>query len=304
MVLKKIAAVALTLALCCCWARPQGRTSSTLALTNSTVSTPEPSTATSNAGMPDAPSFAYTSSHDLQSLAAESKAERKSKSKAKGDKLKVHPFSKVAIGIEVSTLGAGVEIATPLSRSLNLRATGNFVDFNYAFSIDGIDYSTRVNFRSGQIAIDWFPFHGSFHISPGLLYYKNNLSGDAHVPAAKTFTLGDVTYINSVDDPVSGTATINFDRHIAPALTIGFSNIIPRNGKHFSVPFEIGAAYTGPAVMDVKIAGTACTVQGCFNAATDADTQTNLRNEIRDINEEAKKYPIFPIISIGLAYRF
>ena len=299
----KIAAVAFAIALCSSWAIAQSRNLSALTVTNISLSGSESSNMP--IAMPDAPSFSYTSSADSSATAvSETKAERKAKTRALGDKLKVHPFSRLAVGVKAGTLGAGVEIATPLSRSLNLRATGNFVDFNYAFNIDGIDYSTRVNFRSGQLGIDWFPFHGSFHISPGFLYFKNNLSGDAHVPAGKTFTLSDTTYINSVDDPVFGTATVQYNTHIAPTLTVGFSNIIPRNGKHFSVPFEIGAAYTGAAIMDIKIAGTACTVQGCFNAATDADTQANLRSEIKDINDQVKKVPIFPIISIGFAYRF
>ena len=55
---------------------------------------------------------------------------------------------------------------------------------------------------------------------------------------------------------------------------------------------------------DVRIAGTACTYQGCFNAAIDPDTQANLQKEIRDLNEEVKKFQYYPIISLGLAYRF
>jgi hypothetical protein len=299
----KIAAVIFTLALFSSWTVAQGRNRFALAAANPSLSGLESSNTLT--AMPDVPSFSYISSSDSSAIVmSRTKAERKAKSKALGDKLKVHPFSRLAIGLKAGTLGAGVEMATPLARSLNLRATGTFVDFNYVFNIDGIDYSTRVNFRSAQLAIDWFPFHGSFHISPGFLYFNNNLSGDAHVPAGKTFTLSDTTYINTVDDPVLGTATIQYNTHIAPTLTVGFSNIIPRNGKHFSVPFEIGAAYTGAAIMDIKIAGTACTVQGCFNAATDVDTQANLKREIKDINDQVKKVPIFPIISIGLAYRF
>lgn len=220
------------------------------------------------------------------------------------DKLQVHPFSKIAVGLKVNTLGAGIEIATPLSRSLNARAAVNFADFNYAFSIDGIAYDTALRFQSGQMSVDWFPFHGGFHVSPGVMYFQNGLSGNASVPPGQPFQLSDTSYINSVDDPVYGTAGVTYGRKIAPTLTIGFSNIIPRNGSHFTVPFEIGAAYLGAAQMNIQLAGTACTKDGCFNAATDPDTQANLHREEESLNGELAKYKLYPLVSLGFAYRF
>ena len=221
-----------------------------------------------------------------------------------GSRFHVAPFNHLAIGLRASTLGAGVEVATPLSRSFNLRAAANYADFDYSFDVDGINYTTSVNFRSGQIGVDWFPFHGGFHVSPGFLYFRNSLAGTAQVPPGQRFSLEDTDYINSVDDPVSGSASVVFKRHVAPVLTVGWGNIIPRSGRHFSVPFEIGAAYTGAGLMDIKLAGTACTNQGCFNAATDPETQSNLQQEINDLNDDVRKFQFYPVISIGLAYRF
>ena len=216
----------------------------------------------------------------------------------------MRPFSTFALGAKVGTLGAGIEIATPLARSFNLRAIGNYASLRPAFTIDGINYSTRVAFQSGQLGIDWFPFHGGFHISPGALYFHNNLSGTVEVDPGKPFHLDHVNYINSVDDPVSGIVSITYKQHIAPSLMIGFSNIIPRSGKHFSVPLEFGAAYTQAPYMDVKIAGTACTNQGCFDAATDSATQANLKAEVKTLNETVSKLPVYPIVSLGFAIRF
>ncbi|MDE3105310.1 MAG: hypothetical protein KGK08_09065 [Acidobacteriota bacterium] len=221
-----------------------------------------------------------------------------------GDRLQVHPFSTVALGFKVDTLGGGVEVATPLARRLNLRATVNFVDFSYAFSLDGIAYTTKVNFRSGVANLDWFPFHGRFRISPGFVYFNNSLGGTVSVDPGKQFTLNDVNYINSIDDPVGGKVGITYARHMAPMVTIGTGNIIPRNGKHFSMPFEVGLVYTGAARMDITLSGTACTVAGCFNAATDPTTQQNLQQEIQSINQTISKFPFYPVLSTGVAFRF
>jgi hypothetical protein len=227
------------------------------------------------------------------------------KSKSKGpDKLEVHPFSTFAIGVKVSTLGTGAEIATPLARSWNLRGTANFAQFRYNFTLDGISYNTGVNLRSGQINADWFPFHGGFHISPGVLYFRNGLSGSASVQPARSFSLDSVNYINSVDDPVHGTASFVFQRHLAPMVLFGFSNIIPRDSTHISVPFEFGIAYTEAPVVAVQLNGTACTHQGCFNAGTDPSTQKNLKQQLHDVRDSANKFPVYPIASLGFAFRF
>jgi hypothetical protein len=232
-----------------------------------------------------------------------SKSTKKSRS-SHSDRRPMRPFSTFALGAKVGTLGAGVEIATPLARSFNLRAIGNYASLRPAFTIDGINYSTRVAFQSGQLGIDWFPFHGGFHISPGALYFHNYLAGTVDIDPGKPFNLDHVNYINSVDDPVSGIVSITYKQHIAPSLMIGFSNIIPRSGKHFSAPLEFGAAYTQAPYMDVKIAGTACTSQGCFDAATDLATQANLKGEVKILNETVSKLPFYPIVSLGFAIRF
>lgn len=216
----------------------------------------------------------------------------------------IRPFSTFAVGIKADTLGAGIELATPVSPTVNLRTTVNLVNVTYNFNIDGINYSTQIDFRSGIVNVDWFPFHGGFHISPGLLYFQNSLSGKASVPAGQPFQLSSTSYINSVDDPVYGTVAVTYARRIAPMLTFGFGNIIPRTGKRFTVPFEIGAAYLGPAQMNIQLAGTSCTNLGCFNAATDPGTQSSLLQEEQSLNSDLAKFKFYPIISTGFAFRF
>jgi hypothetical protein len=286
----KLVAPLIALALCASPAKSQSLQPITLAAISTSI---DSSSSSSNP----------TSDYVTLNSPSESLTPRK-KSKSHSDELQVHPFSTFAFGIKAGTLGAGAEVATPLSRSLNLRAGANFAQFRYSFAIDGISYYTGVNYSSAQMSLDWFPFHGGFHISPGFLYFNSGASGAAAVPPAESFQLDSVDYINSVDDPVGGNASFVYHHHLAPALMFGFSNIIPRNGSHFSVPFEIGAAYTGGPQMAVQLSGTACTVQGCFNAGTDPGTQQNLKQEVQDVDNTVKKVVAYPIISLGFAYRF
>lgn len=214
------------------------------------------------------------------------------------------PFTRLAIAVKADSLGLGGELATPLGHSFNLRAGVSLANVGYAFDIDGVNYNTGSHLKSGTATIDWFPRAGGFHISPGVLYLETSVGGSANVPAGHYFSLGDTSFANSIDDPVSGIASFRYDRKVFPMLLVGFGNLLPRSGRHLSIPFELGAAYTGQAAINVSLSGTTCTTEGCFDAATDPRTQTALRQELSDINKDLKPYPFYPIISLGVGYRF
>jgi hypothetical protein len=213
------------------------------------------------------------------------------------------PFRTFAFGIKADTLGLGFEIATPLALRINLRSSINFFSFNDAFSIDGVNYDARLHLKSSETVLDLFLGHG-LHISPGILYFKNTMSAPASVAPGQTFVLGSQTFLNSIDDPVSGSSSVVYPRTFAPMLLLGFGNIIPRSGRHISVPFEFGVAYTGAPKISVALNGTACTTDGCVSFTQNAPAQSFVKQEVYNLNEDLKRFPVFPIVSLGLAYRF
>jgi len=213
------------------------------------------------------------------------------------------PFRTYAIGFKADTLGLGVEIATPLAGSFNLRSSFNFFAFNDPFSIDGINYDAKLRLQSSETVLDWFVGKG-LHISPGLLYVKNSMSAPAFVGPGQSFLLGTQTFINSVDDPVSGTSSVVFPHSFAPMLLIGYGNILPRSNHRLSFPIEIGAAYTGVPQIAVNLNGTACTTNGCLRFSGNSSSQSYVKQEVDVLNEGLKRYPYFPIVSMGVAYHF
>jgi hypothetical protein len=213
------------------------------------------------------------------------------------------PFSSVQVGLKVSTLGAGVDLSTPLSRHFALRGQFNLTSFDYLFNIDGVDYDSRFNLRSGSAGIDWYPTRHSLRISPGVLYFNNHLKALSGVAPGNYFELGDTGFINSVDDPLNGDAEVVFHRHVVPMMVIGF-NLIGGRQSRFSMPIEIGGAYTGTARINVTLNGTACTYEGCFTFADNQEAQQSMQQEIEKLNNRLSSYPVYPIVSIGFAYRF
>ncbi len=214
----------------------------------------------------------------------------------------LRPFRSLAVGFTASTLGAGIEFATPVAGRINLRSGFNFFAFNDPYSMDGVNYDARLHLKSSQTTLDWFV--GGFHISPGFLYVKNSMSAPVFVGPGQTFVLGTQTFLNSVDDPVTGSSSVVFPRTFAPLLLFGYGNLLPRSGEHLSLPIEVGVAYTGAAQINVALNGTACVTDGCVNFSQNAEAQKFLKQEINILNEDLKHYPVFPIVSVGLAYHF
>jgi hypothetical protein len=233
----------------------------------------------------------YVSSADMQALPAGG--------------YPVRPFRALAVQVKVGTPGIGIDLATPLSRGMNLRVGGSVFSYSPSFNVDGMTINGGLDLRSATLCLDWFPFHGGFRISPGVnLYNGDNLEATITVPGGNTFSLGNGDYTSSATDPVHGNAAFKFGNHVAPTITMGWGNMIPRSGRHFSVPFEFGIQYISEPTFFLNLAGTACSTDGCTNIATDPTSQANLKQEISDINSDIRPLRFFPIVSLGASWKF
>lgn len=213
---------------------------------------------------------------------------------------------KIAIGAKISLLGIGIEAATPLARKLNLRGGFNFFNYSRGLTNDGIHYNGTLNFRSGELHLDWFPFGGGFHLSPGVLFYNGNeVTANASVPGGNTFTLNGTQYESDSTNPITGNGSLTFPK-AAPSILVGFGNMLPRSGRHFSFNFEVGGEYQGSPTVALNLQGNACDTSGlnCVNAATDPGVQTNIQGQERKINHDLAPFKFFPQISLGFAVNF
>jgi hypothetical protein len=223
----------------------------------------------------------------------------------KNAEISFRPFSRIAIGAKLGSLGWGGQIATPLTRWMTLRGGADFFNFGYGLTSDGTNYYASLHMKSGTVQADVYPFRRvSFHVSPGVLIFKSNAAANMNVPGGSTFTENDVDYTSDPNDPVNGSGTVVFQRSVMPALTIGFGNMITRReNKHWSMPFEIGAAYTGHYALGINLSGSACQ-QGVCQSVNQPSIQQNVVQQQNKINEELKHFQIYPILTTGVAYRF
>jgi hypothetical protein len=219
------------------------------------------------------------------------------------------PFSRLAFGGGFSPLGIRLMAATNVGRYLNLRGDGNFFHFTEdGISTNGFMVDAKLNLASAGVSADIFPFpnHG-FRVSPGLLFYNANGAGATfNVKGGTSFTLNDTTYYASSTNPVMGTGNLGLNTQ-KPAFTVttGWGNMIPRNGRHWSFPVEIGVAFIGAPSLNIALtSGQVCDAEGlnCVNVATDPSVQANLQTQVAKDKSDLDPLKTYPIVSFGVAY--
>jgi hypothetical protein len=219
------------------------------------------------------------------------------------------PFTGIGIASRTGLAGAGFDIATPLSRKLNLRVGAGFFSYATAFQEQGANVAINLRMKSGHAALDWFPFNGRFRLSPFLVFANNNrVLATALIPSGSTVTLNGHDYISSYADPLHGSGRIDF-RKVSPGFTLGFGNIIPRTRSHVSIPVEMGFYYVGQPGLQVAFSGSACDPAfppaiGCQSVDQDPGFQKNLTAFIARNNHNLSYASFLPILSVGFAYAF
>jgi hypothetical protein len=221
------------------------------------------------------------------------------------------PLSHIALGGGISTMGINLQAATNLNRFINLRASGNYFNYNINnITTSGFTVNGKVNLASAGASVDFYPSprHG-FRLSPGVLLYNKNAASAAFTVAGGTsFSLNNTTYYASSTNPVLGTGALGLhSQNPAFTVTTGWGNMIPRKHGHLSFPFEIGVGFIGAPTLNIALtSGQICDVNGqnCVAVATDASVQQNLATQVAKYTHDLSPLKTFPIVSGGVAYSF
>jgi hypothetical protein len=270
-------------------------------------------------------SSSYTPSSSSSTLVAAEPTPEGSASQApspvENASVPMRPFSHIAVGAGLSPLGIGLEVSTNINEHFNIRGTGGVFKYNTAFTEEGITANGNLNLATAGVALDVYPFHAGFRISPGVLFYnQNQLTATTAVPGGTSFTLNDTTYYSATANPVTGATPVTGNAALglntnkaAFTITTGWGNTIPRKGGHWSFPVEIGVAFIGAPTLNVNLGGWACYDQAQTECANLADTtpgsigaqvQSNLTTQVAKWTSDLNPLKTYPILSFGVAYSF
>jgi len=78
------------------------------------------------------------------------------------------------VGVKVSTLGVGGEVAVRVTHRTNVRAGFHAISYSRFFNKDGIAYAGPLSFNPFEAHHDIYPWAKSFPVSPGVLAYAGD----------------------------------------------------------------------------------------------------------------------------------
>jgi hypothetical protein len=156
---------------------------------------------------------------------------------------------------------------------------------------DNVNYDADLKLFSGLLTADWFPFHGGFRLSAGLLANGNELDLTGRPSAGSTFNINGVPFAAAEVGSLQGNVDFN---SIAPYLGIGWGNPFS-SGGNWSFNCDLGVAFQGSPDVTLTANGP---------AANNSDFLANLEAERRDLENEVDDFQYYPVVSLGITYRF
>ena len=194
-----------------------------------------------------------------------------------------------SIGARISTLGAGVEVDTPITESISARAGVNYYPtISDSGTESNISYDIDLDLLSVPLLLDWRPFKGSFRLSGGAIYNANEIELRAKPTAS--YSVGGNTY--QADQIGTLRATVDYD-DIAPYLSFGWDTSFGKSNG-FGFVLELGAFYQGSPNVEITATGA---------LASNQQLQSDLAREKAEL-ERAIDSKIYPVVAIGFSYRF
>jgi hypothetical protein len=193
----------------------------------------------------------------------------------------------VGLTAKIGTLGLGLEATVGASDYLGFRFGINGMSAGPTVLTDEGSIDTDMEWLSYGALVDIHPFGGGFRLSGGGLINKNKFKMNADM--TEPVDLNGVEYYLS---DLSGSVTFE---ELAPYAGIGFGNAVGADGRwHFS--FDLGVMFQGTPKVEASATASDPSIQGVVDDA--------LAAEVADIQEKAENFTLYPVISIGLSYRF
>jgi hypothetical protein len=155
--------------------------------------------------------------------------------------------------------------------------------------VAGIEYDVDLGLRSFSALVDWHIFDGPFRITGGVLSMDNEIKLDTI--ANQNIVIGDNTYTPAQVGTLSGRVDI---KGAAPYIGIGWGNLIGR-GRRWGFYSDFGVAFAKSPDVVLRANGT---------LAADPAFQADLAKEARDIKDDLDDFKVYPVLSLGLYFRF
>ena len=195
-----------------------------------------------------------------------------------------------AVGGNIGTPGVGAELQYKLNDNFVVRGGGDWMKFDYDHTYSGVDYSAKLKTSTGGAFLDWHPGGGGFFVSGGSYFGERKAKLDG-TPTGLT-QIGSVTFTPAQIGTITGDVEMS---KIQPFAGLGWDNTFSRNGAW---GFRVlgGVSFSKSPKVDLTASGG--------TLSNDPTFLQQLQEEEGDVRDDAKGFKYFPIVQVGLNYRF
>lgn len=197
-----------------------------------------------------------------------------------------------ALGARVGTMGIGADATVGLLSRLNFRGGVGYGSFTWKPKFGDIKYDMDVDLISVPLMLDWHPFGTGFRISAGA-YIQPGTKAKLTATPDRFIQIGSHRYNPELLGEISG--EVEPKSPVAPYLGIGYGNAISKDGR-LTFSFDLGVIYQR---YDVSLDANG-TVATLYPEVWKKDIQT----ELDAIQDDFDKFPFYPILNFGIAFRF
>jgi hypothetical protein len=198
----------------------------------------------------------------------------------------------VAVELKAGTLGGGVEVNYAVSPKFTVGLGLNKFTRSFSDTTDGIDYDVDMNLQSLALLASFHPFEGAFRLTAGAMSNGNELEMKAKLNPSQTYDIGDTTGTYTGDDIGTLSGKVDFNA-VAPYFGLGWGKS-PEKG--FGLTLDIGVLFQGAPKVDFTSTGG--------TLSNDANFQAELKKEEANAEDDIKGFTAYPVMSLGLNYRF
>ena len=197
----------------------------------------------------------------------------------------------VGLAAKVGSTGVGADLTLGLARSLNVRLGAQAYTRSETRTEQEIEYDADLKLVSGELLLDVHPGGRGFRISGGAIVNGNEVTAVSTEDAV--YTINGVPYPVGLVGRLEGRVDTN---EVAPYLGIGWGNAVAPGGP-WRFALDVGAFYQGKPKVSL-------TAHPLIPILLPERFEEDLEAERQDIEDDLDSYRFYPVVSLGLSYRF
>jgi hypothetical protein len=197
----------------------------------------------------------------------------------------------LAITPKIGTTGAGADLTIGLARAWNLRLGAQGYQRSETRTEREIEYDAELSLVSGEVLLDLHPGGRGFRVSAGAVVNGNQV--DAVSSDDAIYTINGVDYPAALVGRLRGKVETN---DVAPYLGIGWGNAVAP-GSRWRFAFDLGAFYQGSPKVSLQ-------AEPVNPALLPPRFERDLEAERQKIEDDLDSYTIYPVVAVGVSFRF